>query len=350
LTPAARPSYSGDEPTMSFSEHVFQAGPDDSGKRIDRVLRTLFPDLSLSWAYKALRQGDIRINGRKARPDDRLSDGDRIIVRSPHTEDTPPSAGKQDSEPHPSPATMKKSRFTDFPELLLFENDDILVINKPAGMQSHGEGGADLAAREYLRGKIPESLAFHPGPLHRLDRNTTGILCLSKSIEGARKGTAAFRERSIKKYYLAIVEGDVVSPDQWIDSLLRIKSEGRTVKNDLCGKKAITSVFPLVRGSGCSLCLFRIETGRTHQIRAQSSLHGHPLRGDRKYGSRERTGSYLLHCLALAFPSDDAKIFPPLIEAPPPASAIRAIAALFGQDAIAEIASATRRIIDSETI
>lgn len=335
---------------MSFNERDFQAGPDDSGKRIDRVLRTLFPEASLSWAYKALRQGDIRVNGRKARPDDRLSAGDRITVRSPRAENTSPSLKKPDSARQVGSGSPKGRAPADISGFILFENEDILVINKPSGMPSHGEGGADLAVREYLRGKIPDSLAFQPGPLHRLDRNTTGALCLSKSIEGARSGTAAFRERSVKKYYLAILEGTLDGPDQWIDSLLRIKNEARTVKNDQCGKKAVTSVFPLVGGSGCCLCLFRIETGRTHQIRAQASLHGHPLRGDRKYGSRTGAVPYVLHCLALVFDDDTGTIFPPRIEAEPPAEAVRAIVTLFGQDATARIASATKRIIDPEAI
>jgi 23S rRNA pseudouridine955/2504/2580 synthase len=332
---------------MSFKEHDFLAGPDDSGKRIDRVLRTLYPELSLSWAYKALRRGDVRLNGKKTRLDARLQSGDRILVRLPEADEGIAAPANTNSIPVKVPAIPPDRVFSGFRDLILFENEDILIINKPRGMPSHGPGGADLAAREYLVGKIPESLSFHPGPLHRLDRNSSGLLCLSKSIEGARTGTAAFRERTVKKHYLAIVEGAIDAPDQWIDSLLRIKSEGRTVKNDLCGKKAITSVFPLIQGSGCCLCLFRIETGRTHQIRAQASLHGHPLLGDHKYGSRSRSGSYILHCLALSFPGDGREIFPRSIVAVLPDDAVRAISALFGQDSMAEVHSALRRIMET---
>jgi 23S rRNA pseudouridine955/2504/2580 synthase len=332
---------------MSFKEHDFLAGPDDSGKRIDRVLRTLFPELSLSWAYKALRRGDVRLNGKKTRLDARLQSGDRILVRLPEADKGADGLANPNSIPAKAPSNSPDRVFSGFQDLILFENEDILIINKPRGMSSHGSGGADLAAREYLVGKIPESLSFHPGPLHRLDRNSTGLLCLSKSIAGARAGTAAFRERTVKKYYLAIVEGAIDAPDQWIDSLLRIKSEGRTVKNDLCGKKAITSVFPLIRGSGCCLCLFRIETGRTHQIRAQASLHGHPLMGDRKYGSRSLTGPFILHCIALSFPGEGGEIFPRSIVAVLPDDAVRSISALFGQDSMAEVNSALRRIMET---
>lgn len=332
---------------MSYAEHEFLAGPNDSGKRIDRVLRKLLNGLPLSGIYKALRRGDVRVNGARAQLETRLADKDRITMRMAS------DAGAIEAAEAITPIDRKPDNRGDtvFPRLsdvVLFENDDIVIINKPAGMPSHGPGGADEAVREYLAGNISPSLSFSPGPLHRLDRNSSGLLCLSKSIDGARRGTAAFRDHEVGKYYLAVVEGNVKNPDQWIDSLLRLKNEARTVKNDLCGKKAVTSVFPLMQASGASLCLFKIETGRTHQIRAQASIHGHPLLGDRKYGSRAKTGTYVLHCLALVFHKAEESGFPRFIEAPPPESSMLAIAASFGQGAMDEIRSALRRIFSAD--
>ncbi len=319
-----------------MTERLFTAGPNDAGKRIDRVLRKLFPQENLSILYKALRKGDISLNGKKAQLETRIAEGDSLLVRgrlaAPH-EKPRLMPGLQESPQLPS---------QDLSSHILHESQDILILNKPIGITSQGPGGLDDEVKAYLAGRLSESLAFAPGPLHRLDRNTSGVLCFSKSITGAREGCEAFRDRSIKKIYLAILDGAVLLSQQWIDSLARLKNEHRTIRSEDKGQKAVSLVIPLAKVPGHSLCLFSIETGRTHQIRVQASLHGHPLSGDKKYGSRTPWKFYLLHCLALAFPPQLG--LPRVVRASLPQESAERLRESFGEEAAGLVDEALARI------
>jgi 23S rRNA pseudouridine955/2504/2580 synthase len=173
---------------------------------------------------------------------------------------------------------------------IIYESADLLAVNKEAGMEVHGSGESlEALVRAYLAPKLPPSLSFRPGPLHRLDRPTSGILVFSVSLPGARHFSALLREGKIRKRYLALVEGAIEEPGSWEDSLFRDREARRTLVSP-GGKAARTRFFPLGTytgtGGAYSLLALEPETGRSHQIRAQTAARGHPLGGDRKYGGR----------------------------------------------------------------
>jgi 23S rRNA pseudouridine955/2504/2580 synthase len=194
---------------------------------------------------------------------------------------------------------------------IIWEGAGLLALNKPTGVQVHGEGrtlgqdSLDEQVRAYLAGKLPASLSFRPGPLHRLDKPTSGILVFSTSLEGARVFSDLLRAHRLKKRYLALVDGSVEEPALWEETLVRDTGRQKTLvaqDEDAGAKAAKTRVFPLAAAGNYSLILLEIETGRTHQIRTQAAYHRHPLSGDGKYGGSRMTGGLLLHALSLEFP------------------------------------------------
>jgi 23S rRNA pseudouridine955/2504/2580 synthase len=305
-----------------MESHILRPGSNDAGKRIDRVLRFFFPGAPLGALFAALRRGDIRVDGRKVRQDYRVAAGDTISVKK-----FPLFLPRQ--EPKRAAAPRRAAGESDglqFP--VVFEDANFLAVNKPWGILTHGVGSLDEQVKARLAPLLPESLAFSPAPLHRLDRNTTGLIFFSKSIEGARAFSAALRGGKIKKTYYALLEGRLAAAQTWEDSLARDTEKHITsAADEKPGKTALTEVRPLAVSSSLSLCEVTIHSGRTHQIRSQAALHGHPLAGDRKYGGRPLAdaphgGAYILHAARLSFPPLEA-------EAPPPKDAAAFLRKLF---------------------
>jgi 23S rRNA pseudouridine955/2504/2580 synthase len=216
--------------------------------------------------------------------------------------------------------------------MILREGEGLLFINKRAGLAVHGPGSLETLVRAYLAPKLPPSLAFRPGPLHRLDRPTSGVVTFGAALEGARRFSALIRERRVLKRYLALVDGRVPGPLTWEDGLYRDRERRKTLASAEGGgegKRALTRVFPLGTRGEYSLVLLEIDTGRTHQIRAQAALHGHPLAGDRKYGGSFLEGGLLLHALSLEFPGREG---PDRISAPLPGPFSLKAGELFGRE------------------
>jgi 23S rRNA pseudouridine955/2504/2580 synthase len=310
--------------------HILRPGPNDAGKRIDRILRSCFPDVPLSALFAALRKGAVRVGGQRVGGDYRVNEGDLISVKKfPGFCLQPKPQQKQQQKP------WRKSRQTgtrgiQFPPV--FEDKNFLAVNKPWGILTHGDSSLDESIKASLAPRLPPSLAFSPAPLHRLDRNTTGLIFFSKSLEGAREFSAALREGKITKIYYALVEGILPAAQTWEDSLIR-DSKNRVTKSSRSGpsprpgKTALTQVRPLAHSSSYSLCELIIHSGRTHQIRSQAALHAHPLAGDRKYGGHPlpgapHKGAYILHAAKLSFPPLEA-------EAPLPQDAAAFLKKLF---------------------
>jgi 23S rRNA pseudouridine955/2504/2580 synthase len=292
---------------LNFMEYVFlTAGSDDSGRRLDRIARRVFPGEPLSKIYEHIRKGHIRVNGKIARPRARVYEGDRIECAAFLAQ----ASGRQEAAPRFSGAEIG----------ILFENPHLVIINKPRGISSHG-GAGTLCVSEWVRARRgAESLSFVPAPLHRLDKHTTGILACSQDLAGARWFSDALKNRLLKKTYLAVVEGNFCGEQTWRDMLPDPNHE------------AVTRAKPLASGviGRCAVTLaeFEIETGRKHQIRKQSAARGFPLLGDTRYGGSPVIRPYFLHAREMAFPAGNPLNVPRVITAPLPSDFQNLIAAL----------------------
>jgi 23S rRNA pseudouridine955/2504/2580 synthase len=312
------------------------AADNDSGRRLDRVLRKALPEIPLSALYRLFRTRMILVNGTPASGADRVQAGNVIqisengaLLHSKQPKRTPNRMPERLSlpgreAPGPDPASKRNSVLE-----ILFEGLGLLVLNKQPGLALHGpdEDNLNRRVQSYLEGKIPASLSFRPGPLHRLDKPTSGVVVFSTCLEGARTFSKLLEEGKLVKTYLAILEGNLEKEALWNDSLFRNKKIRKSMVRRGTGrangagnshaKEAVTRVRPLCRSKSGELILALVEpeTGRTHQIRAQAALHHVPLRGDRKYGSKEK-GGFFLHALSLEFPPNTP--FPRRIRAPLP--------------------------------
>lgn len=321
----------------------FTAGADDEGRRMDRIVRGLLPAHSLGMVYKYLRKGLIRRNGSRIRPEARVQEGDTISIAAFLLQDAP--------IPGIPPCWEEAAPKVGEPVLQdLFVNPHVRIISKPYGIPVQGGGRSPISldrliVRDYLRQQresgAPPSLSFRPGPLHRLDRRTTGVLAFSQSLAGARWFSRALRERIVGKEYLALAEGRLERRACWTDQVhhpQRTGGGGEFVRSEIKdeGKEARTAASPVAWGQvgGIPLTLLHLEisTGRTHQIRLQCAAHGLPLLGDTVYGGhvlpakakadRPRQDSCLqdlfLHAWRLSVPPDNPLGLPATVEAPLP--------------------------------
>jgi 23S rRNA pseudouridine955/2504/2580 synthase len=312
------------------------AAADDDGRRLDRILRKALPEMPLSAIHSLLRKGRVLVDGVPQTGACRVRAGAAIQV--------PVEGGLV-------PAGQQGMPTVDLHSLVLWESGDFLVLNKPVGMAVHGpdSGSGDsleTLARAYLAPKLPPSLSFKPGPLHRLDKPAGGIIVFSKSLEGARSFSALLRERRVRKTYLALLEGLLDRDETWEDALVRkpgksfVARDGIPASGGGVPREALTRVRPLARhavagAAGFTLARLEIDTGRTHQIRVQAAAHGHPLAGDRKYGGAAQRGGFLLHAHSLEFPGNALPGLPRRLEAPLPERFRKRIGELF-TDAFAE--------------
>jgi 23S rRNA pseudouridine955/2504/2580 synthase len=302
-----------------------RAGPEDAGRRLDKVLRACLPAVSLAGLYAALRKGRIRVNGRKAKPESRLEEGDLIFLDATLSHLNPRPEG-------PSPGRC--DRLDTIADILILATEDLLFLNKPRGLVSQGDEGLEGRIRSALAGRSASSLSFSPGPLHRLDRNTTGVIAFPRSSAGARAFTALIRERALTKSYLALLDGEIASggagPIEWRDRIARDGAARLSaVSGD--GEEARATMRPLVVAGGKSLVSISLHTGLTHQIRVQASSRGLPLSGDRKYGGSPMEGGYILHALSLGFPEPPFPDLPRLVSADLPAETRARLSRLFGE-------------------
>lgn len=307
-------------------ERTVRIEHDDDGRRLDRVLRKYLADLPLSALHRLLRKGAVLVDGRKASASDRVRAGS--LLRLPAALDLPPREERQELRGGEAPETPRAGF------VILYEDDDFLVAYKESGLLTHGEDSLEELVSAYLSPTLAPSLSFRPGPLHRLDRVTSGIVVFSKSLEGARNFSAALGERRIGKRYLAVLEGTLTGTADWQDRLQRDReTKVSQVAED--GAAAVTRVEPLAWDGMGTLALVSIGTGRTHQIRVQAAAHGHPLLGDRKYGGGPLPGGPLLHAWELDPSPRSGERLPPRIVAVPPRRFLDYVRQRFGE-AVAE--------------
>jgi 23S rRNA pseudouridine955/2504/2580 synthase len=301
------------------------AGADDAGRRLDRILRSILGGRSLSSIYSSLRRGLIKVNGAKAEPGLRLAEGDRIFIHY-SLESSEPGAKAE-------PPGDKECGFSSIADILILATEDLLFVNKPRGLQSQGDEELEGRIRRALAFRSAASLSFSPGPLHRLDRNTTGIMTFPGSAAGARRFTELLRNRSLVKRYLALVDGVADAPAEWRDRIIR---DGEAMRSFVFGdgEEALASMKPVLSNRRRSLILVELHTGLTHQIRVQASSRGMPLSGDRKYGGSDYRGGYILHAFSLAFREPPFPDVPSKLTAPLPRAALERLDAEFGSGAM----------------
>ena len=268
-------------------------GENDKGRRLDRILRKALPDHPLPLIHRLLRQEQIYVNEKPGKAQDRLDCGD--VIKIPLLKSDTSSEKKQKTVNQTKNSINNENKLN-----IIWENYGLLAVNKPCGLAVHGFNSLNTIVCSYLSDKLPPSLSFKPGPLHRLDKPSSGIVVFSTNIEGARLFSTLMHERKIKKTYLAVVQGIVKKEEIWQDFLVRNKERKKTFL-DSSGKTAITKIKPLATENNYSLIAVEITTGRTHQIRAQAAAHGYPLFGDVKYGSKITKTQFFLHAWKLEF-------------------------------------------------
>ena len=275
------------------------AGEEDAGQRLDNFLFRTLKGVPKSHVYRLLRTGQVRVNKKRAKPDYRLEAGDELRL--------PPVRQEQKADPGKPPHWQQEAMQAG----ILFEDDRILVVNKPAGMAVHGGSGVSFGVIETLRVLRPESPGLELA--HRLDRDTSGCLIVAKRRSAVRPLHAAFREGSVEKHYLALLVHPWADGPKEVDAPLeknQLEGGERIVKVSREGKEAKSMFTPLQKFAGSTLADVRIYTGRTHQIRVHASYIGHPVAGDDKYGDREANKALkpaglkrmFLHAWKLSFP------------------------------------------------
>ncbi len=268
-----------------------QISSDDEGLRLDKFIRRMLPRMPLNLIFQNIRKGNIKVNGKKAKQDCRLKGGDDIYF----------SFAVEEYLESKKPRKFKQ-RFT-----VVYEDKDLLVADKPAGLASHGGTGIEdsliAEVRTYLKDTEGRSSLAH-----RLDRETSGIVLIGKNKTFLRMLNKELQERTVNKTYLALVAGKFSKKQGTIVSSLKRVQEEFTTKIiiDPEGKEARLSYHVLKEFPLFSLIEITLHTGRMHQIRAQLASEGHPVLGDKIYSNLElnkklKTERLYLHAYKIAF-------------------------------------------------
>ena len=250
---------------------------DEEGTRLDRYLRRLVPGLTQGPVEKMLRSGLIRLDGSKAKPATRLEAGQELRL-PPHLRDAPVKAAP--TAPSATPQLRKQ-----FDAMCLAEGEDWIAINKPSGLAVQGGSGTGRHVDGMLQA-LAAGADDRMRLVHRIDKDTSGLLLLARGRAGARRLTRAFQQQEIEKTYLALVTGAPPEAMEMRGALLKRGGSGSEMMAvDPDGQPAHSSLR-LVEAAGMSMALvaLRPRTGRTHQLRVHMAHEGHPIIGDGKYG------------------------------------------------------------------
>ncbi len=317
-----------------MKEFVIQKN--EENQRFDKYLKKLLPNATTSFLYKMMRKKNIVINKKKATGNEKLVAGDVVqVFLSDETFD----------KFHMDLETLKKE-YDRLKSLTLkgikivYEDEEMIIADKPYNMLSQKASDKDVSANEHLLGYMINKgelsfetfQTFKPSVVNRLDRNTTGLLLFGKTLNALQELGEGIRERSIEKYYRAVVAGELKESLELKGYLLKDEKTNKVSyhKEQVEGSDYIeTRVKPLQSKNGLTLVELHLITGKTHQIRLHLSSIGHPILGDMKYGDAKVNKKYyeshkvnhqLLHAYRLEFPdgqvvvAEPAKIFEKLLQ------------------------------------
>ena len=250
---------------------------DEAGQRIDNFLRTQLKGVPKSMIYRILRKGEVRVNKKRVKPEYKLEAGDDVRI--------PPIRVAEREEEAVSPKLQKVAALSD---VILYEDDHILVLNKPSGTAVHGGSGLSFGVIEGLRALRPEARFLEL--VHRLDRDTSGVLLVAKKRSALRSLHEQLRDKGMQKDYLALVRGQWQSHIKVVQApLLKniLQSGERIVRVNQEGKPSETRFKIEERYEFATLVRCSPVTGRTHQIRVHTQYAGHPIASDDRYGDRD---------------------------------------------------------------
>jgi 23S rRNA pseudouridine955/2504/2580 synthase len=259
-------------------------GADESGMRVDRFLEARFPGLSFSHIQRVIRKGEVRVNGKRTQPNSRLTAGQSVRI-PPLRLDAPKPRAEGSAADQQTRAFLKS--------ITLYEDADVLVLNKPMGLAVQGGSGTTRHVDGMLEA-LRDAQGVRPRLVHRLDKDTAGCLLVAKTRFAATALGKTLRSRSARKIYWALVAG-VPRPRQGRISTFLAKDERedesimRIARHGDEGASHAVTYYAVVETAGASLAWVSLKpvTGRTHQLRAHMAHIGHPIVGDPKYFARE---------------------------------------------------------------
>lgn len=299
----------------------------EDGQRLDKLLNRMLPNAGSAFLYKMLRKKNIKLNKGKAEGKEKLNTGDVIeIFFSDETLEKfmgHPVHSKNTTENQQNILNHKTLIYHKAYEALkgikiVYEDQDVLFLDKPKGVLSQKATPKDLSINEWILGYLMQSgqsceedfITFKPAVVNRLDRNTSGIIMAGKTARGSKALGNMLQSRTMKKYYLAFVAGQVIEGNNLKGYLLKDEKTNKVsiLKEYIAGSDLIqTSYIPLITTAEYSLLMVHLITGKSHQIRAHLASIGHPLLGDTKYGiamlnEKYHLNSQLLHAYRMEFP------------------------------------------------
>ncbi|BDZ77600.1 RluA family pseudouridine synthase [Claveliimonas bilis] len=299
-------------------------GENEAGQRLDKFLAKYMKKAPKSFFYKMLRKKNIVLNGKKASGNEKLSIGDqvRLFLAEETIRGFSEAEELLEKKLSQKKGTLEKSQ-------IIYEDKDILLINKPAGILSQRADTKEESLVEWILRYLLSTGAlskedlrtFRPSVCNRLDRNTSGLIAAGKSLAGLQVLSRLFKERDLKKYYRCIVSGKIGTGDHIKGYLSKDERTNKVTISERPLKEGDawieTSYRPLSMTDGATYLEVHLITGRPHQIRAHLASIGHPLIGDYKYGSRKVNEEYrrkygldsqLLHACRLEFPQMEGRL------------------------------------------